>query len=212
MDLRAIETVYNGYRFRSRLEARWAVFLDALKIPYDYEREGFDLGGTWYLPDFLLLRPRPRVWLEIKPELPESDDERKALLKKMYELSRRSKQHVVVVFGKPFPGEYKIMFAGYLSESDELVIPLLGRHPSQRVLFAESDCGAIHVVHFDAEEGRLISTIHLRDSLRDCPNLGACQMTMFDDRPDMNAMSPDLWNAMLKARQERFERVKSPLC
>ena len=28
--IKAIETVYNGYRFRSRLEARWAVFFDAL--------------------------------------------------------------------------------------------------------------------------------------------------------------------------------------
>lgn len=27
MGITAIETVYNGYKFRSRLEARWAVFL-----------------------------------------------------------------------------------------------------------------------------------------------------------------------------------------
>lgn len=53
-ELKAIETVYNGYRFRSRLEARWAVFFGALRIPYEYEPEGFDLGGLWYLPDFRL--------------------------------------------------------------------------------------------------------------------------------------------------------------
>lgn len=47
------ETVYNGYRFRSRLEARWAVFFDALKVNYEYESEGFDLpSGNYYLPDF----------------------------------------------------------------------------------------------------------------------------------------------------------------
>jgi hypothetical protein len=28
-DLRPIETRYRGFRFRSRLEARWAVFFDA---------------------------------------------------------------------------------------------------------------------------------------------------------------------------------------
>ncbi len=61
----AIETLYRGYRFRSRLEARWAVFLDALGIPYEYEREGFDVDGEWYLPDFWL--PRQEHWLEIKP-------------------------------------------------------------------------------------------------------------------------------------------------
>ena len=42
--IRAIETRYNGYRFRSRLEARWAVFFDTLGIRYEYEPEGFDLS------------------------------------------------------------------------------------------------------------------------------------------------------------------------
>jgi len=51
--MKAIETVYNGYRFRSRLEARWAVFFDHAGIEYEYEPEGFELGdGTRYLPDF----------------------------------------------------------------------------------------------------------------------------------------------------------------
>lgn len=39
----AKETEYNGYRFRSRLEARWAVFYNELGIKYEYEKEGFDL-------------------------------------------------------------------------------------------------------------------------------------------------------------------------
>lgn len=30
--MKAIETRYKGYRFRSRLEARWAVFFDALGL------------------------------------------------------------------------------------------------------------------------------------------------------------------------------------
>lgn len=54
--MKAIETVYNGYRFRSRLEARWTVFFDALGVKeedYEYEPEGFVLDdGTRYLPDF----------------------------------------------------------------------------------------------------------------------------------------------------------------
>jgi hypothetical protein len=51
--IRAIETKYNGFRFRSRLEARWAVFLDALGVRYEYEPEGFELpSGARYLPDF----------------------------------------------------------------------------------------------------------------------------------------------------------------
>ncbi len=35
--IQAIETRYKGYRFRSRLEARWAVFFDHLKIEWEYE-------------------------------------------------------------------------------------------------------------------------------------------------------------------------------
>lgn len=50
--MKAIETIYKGYYFRSRLEARWAVFFDALELPFGYEPEGFDIGGLRYLPDF----------------------------------------------------------------------------------------------------------------------------------------------------------------
>ena len=51
--MRAIETVYNGYRFRSRLEARWAVFFDALGVEYEYEPEGYIVENNFcYLPDF----------------------------------------------------------------------------------------------------------------------------------------------------------------
>jgi len=54
-DIKPIETVYNGYRFRSRLEARWAVFFDAMGIEYEYEPEGFKFSdGQCYLPDFYL--------------------------------------------------------------------------------------------------------------------------------------------------------------
>jgi hypothetical protein len=43
MIIKAIETSYKGYRFRSRLEARWAIYFDAIGIPWQYEPEGFDL-------------------------------------------------------------------------------------------------------------------------------------------------------------------------
>ncbi len=40
--MKAIETVYRGYRFRSRLEARWAVFFDEAGIDWRYEHEGIE--------------------------------------------------------------------------------------------------------------------------------------------------------------------------
>lgn len=64
--MKPIQTVYKGYRFRSRLEARWAVFFDALGVKWSYEHEGFELpGGGRYLPDFFL--PEIGLWVEIKP-------------------------------------------------------------------------------------------------------------------------------------------------
>ena len=66
MDLKPIETIYNGNRFRSRLEARWAVFFDAVGVEYQYEPEGFEFhDGTMYLPDFYL--PVNDMYIEIKP-------------------------------------------------------------------------------------------------------------------------------------------------
>lgn len=44
MDIKPNETQYKGYCFRSRLEARWAVFFDKLGIDFVYESEGYDLG------------------------------------------------------------------------------------------------------------------------------------------------------------------------
>ncbi len=52
-NFKAIETEYDGHRFRSRLEARWAVFFNAVGLTYEYEIEGFEMDGTRYLPDFL---------------------------------------------------------------------------------------------------------------------------------------------------------------
>lgn len=68
MTVKAIQTRYKGYHFRSRLEARWAVFFDALGIQWEYEPEGFEkrIDGELvrYLPDFWL--PDSCTWVEVK--------------------------------------------------------------------------------------------------------------------------------------------------
>ncbi|WP_435279281.1 hypothetical protein [Streptomyces sp. 1222.5] len=84
--IKAIETRYAGCRFRSRLEARWAVLFNALDIPWEYEPQGFE-NRSWcdcdtpeaelfdgrrncsgrherYLPDFWL--PESKTWVEVK--------------------------------------------------------------------------------------------------------------------------------------------------
>jgi len=83
--IKAIPTRYRGYHFRSRLEARWAVFFDAAGVAWDYEPQGFQFprlahdhetgeryptGDTLaYLPDFYL--PGLRTYFEVKGERPE---------------------------------------------------------------------------------------------------------------------------------------------
>lgn len=72
MNIKAIETEYGGCRFRSRLEARWAVFFTELGWRWTYEPEGFQLDSGWYLPDFLVHVSNPAEgsgdrWIEVKP-------------------------------------------------------------------------------------------------------------------------------------------------
>ena len=66
--IQAIQTQYKGYNFRSRLEAKWVCFFDAVGISWLYEPEGFELPSGRYLPDFWL--PDLGMWVEVKGVLP----------------------------------------------------------------------------------------------------------------------------------------------
>lgn len=89
--MNAIETRYNGYRFRSRLEARWAVFFDAMKWAWRYEAETYNVPGIgWYLPDFVL-ESGPIGLYEVKPVLPTEG-----------EMQRAGAVHATILAGEPF--------------------------------------------------------------------------------------------------------------
>ena len=77
--LQPIETRYKGYNFRSRLEARWAVFFDRLGLHWEYEKEGFYLpDGTMYLPDFYVQSEAGEGWfIEVKGDMLDADSIRK---------------------------------------------------------------------------------------------------------------------------------------
>jgi len=93
--LKVIETAYRGHLFRSRLEARWAVFFDSLNVPWEYEREGYDLGGKWYLPDFWM--PEQDCFIEIKGKDPSLEEEIVASV-----LAQKSGKVVHIFYG-PIP-------------------------------------------------------------------------------------------------------------
>lgn len=98
--MKPIETIYKGYRFRSRLEARWAVFLDGLNIRWEYEKEGYDLGEAgWYLPDFWLPGVDGGTWLEVKGEAPGMNSE---AVRKLAILCSHTDKRGLLVFGEPY--------------------------------------------------------------------------------------------------------------
>lgn len=93
--IQAIETLYKAIAYRSRLEARWAVFFDALDIKYEYEKEGYDLGASgWYLPDFWL--PQYGIWVEIKGQ-----EATKREIEKCKALALGTQTHVFLLSGLP---------------------------------------------------------------------------------------------------------------
>jgi len=64
MTAKVLPQWYAGVNFRSSLEARWAVFFDTARVRWEYEPEGFVVGGRPYRPDFLLRDCG--TWVEVK--------------------------------------------------------------------------------------------------------------------------------------------------
>lgn len=94
--IKAIPTRYKGYHFRSRLEARWAVFFDALGVRWEYEPEGYQFrDGTRYLPDFWI--PECNLFVEVKGTRPTWEE-----VGKCEELALATGKSAVLVFGTPY--------------------------------------------------------------------------------------------------------------
>lgn len=96
-EIKAIETWYKGVRFRSRLEARWAVFFDALDIRWEYESQGYVIDGRPYLADFWF--PALSTWAEVKPSsVDEFEGEHVDLCRK---LADGTGHQVLLLVGQP---------------------------------------------------------------------------------------------------------------
>lgn len=100
--IHAIDTVYRGYKFRSRLEARWAVFFDEIDLEWMYEPEGVKLSdGSYYLPDFYF--PELKKYGEVKPYLDNSNVKDPRWLTFIHDL----KTTLLILRG--VPGEYDVV-------------------------------------------------------------------------------------------------------
>lgn len=76
---KARPTWYRNCQFRSRIEARWCIFMDHIGVPWNYEVDTYNVApGIQYGPDFYL--PRQECWLEIKHRPARPHEQRKARL------------------------------------------------------------------------------------------------------------------------------------
>ena len=88
--IRAIPIEYNGIRYRSLLEAKWALFFDILGVEFLYECDKYKLGDISYIPDFYI--PHLGIFIEIKGTTPKRIECEKA-----YRLAHLEKKDVFII-------------------------------------------------------------------------------------------------------------------
>lgn len=112
--MKAIQTEYKGYLFRSRLEARWAVFFDACGVKWEYEPEGLVLSdGTHYLPDFYL--PDFHCYFEVKRKGIKNTAEADEAIRKISDGHGCNTWAGMICFGDPMDDDLYI----FCQESDD---------------------------------------------------------------------------------------------
>lgn len=187
-----IETVYKGYRFRSRLEARWAVFFDVMGIKWEYEPEGFELSdGSLYLPDFYLTESK--AFFEAKGIMSETDKQ------KINTFIRGAKRPVTIGYsGMEFEAcdNWKC--------EDEPKYELVTKGES--LLWRCRECGGISFMG--------------TNGLYTCPCCGywdgdhQVELLAYGDHADdkpFKIFDEETMRAILKAKQARFEHGETPV-
>ena len=208
--MKVIETEYNGYKFRSRLEARWAVFFDELGIEYLYEPEGFVLeDGTKYLPDFYLPKiyrgkGKYGLWVEVKGVMTDYDENNIEKFEKAQNIP------VYVVGEIPKVNEYYDIVEYYRHH--------MIRYKDESLTFAICpicnkvgivSCGQWFAGNVCSKEHEFNATINeMGDIIATEKNTGekVCQLGI-NSRKDIHKYI--LCEAFKKARQARFEQQEN---
>ncbi len=215
--IKAIETQYKGYRFRSRLEARWAVFFDALGIEWEYEPQGFNMDGVYYLPDFYLVNLN--LWIETKGVVPSE--------KEMYRMRKFSEAQdkyddFVCLVGYPSISETGI--------ADYSVMGFDGKYLKKEPNRIWLECYACSGLDLEKWYPREWETQgkhsckfceHVGCEVKPCKELhgylhnpnGQWNQTNFwwiTNNPFSPATTPKLMNAYRAAKSARFEHGESP--
>ena len=187
------------YLFRSRLEARWAVFFDAMGIEWEYEPEGIVLSdGTNYLPDFYL--PHFHCYFEVKRRSIKGTPEEERVISKISNGEYTDSWAGMICFGDPMDDDLYI----FCQEMDDggggsYENPVtIGFHPEthEPYLFAYNDRrDRTFFTHFgeDMEDSYIPMVTH---------EYGAYQYRDF--------VNKRVYRARELARQARFEYGETP--
>lgn len=171
LSIAAVETLYNGTKYRSRLEARYAVLFDVLGLNFQYEPEKFDTPVGRYIPDFWLpdlgglafgdIRPRG-AFIEVKG--PEPDAQALAKAEAVTDRCGRELFFVGPDIGRTW------VFKGFIGQC-----PLCGACGFSTVFEDEVECAPEYKVdaifsHLCLEERRLAEKYNVLDYFnQDCP-------------------------------------------
>ena len=180
---KTIETFYRGFRFRSRVEARWAVYMDAMEVKWQYEPEGFELPSGRYLPDFYL--PDLDCYVEVKSKWPTEEEFRKC-----WELVEATHSSCLILDGDPAFRHYNMYewFKGcHYSEEDKCDPGVAGMSATF------NDC---------AKQGRWFWVDGWMDS--------ADEANRQYPSDDIEYLTEKTKNAIRAARQARFEFGETP--
>ncbi len=102
---RPASALHRGVLYRSRIEAQWAAFFDALRIVHVHEPQTFAISpGVYVTPSFWL--PQLKVWVDVKPADPEARGADRARI----ELFARQhpEARVWLTSGAPRPGDWHV--------------------------------------------------------------------------------------------------------
>jgi hypothetical protein len=187
--IKPIETQYKGYRFRSRLEARWAVFFDEAGIKWEYEPEGFELpSGKRYLPDFRVHNvydtrsdiAYDSMWIEVKGHMTQDD-------------MNRIKEFVNFDDNKFFTAENPTLIVGNIPDGTNIAELM---YDMQFRMDNEETC---HEFNFETIDGDYFGlALMVEDG-------GKLIMCGCDSNYDWGYNPEFTLNAYIRARQARFE-------
>lgn len=218
MDYKALETSYNGYKFRSRLEARWAVFFDALNIKYIYEPEGYALSdGNYYLPDFML--PDFGYYAEVKGYNNNLTND----FKRMYRFVSDKKTALLILSEIPYDesanGLFWFPILYYTARSGGMVdgcrtFFLEYCHKDGGYLQDDFAVGCASHVYFPTDRNDFIDLSMQNRGLYDIAQAISGAVLDGKEYPIKTSFKDELIpvkNALAKARQARFEHGETPI-